>query len=500
MGRFKKVLIANRGEIAVRIARTLREMRVASVAVYSEADRASLHVTSADEAVPIGPAPARQSYLDVERLIEAARQSGADALHPGYGFLSESPDLADACARAGVVFIGPPASAMRRMGLKIEAREAMQAAGVPIIPGGPARDLAEAKQTAAQIGYPVLLKPSAGGGGKGMRRVFGEQELPEAFARARSEAQNAFGNGTVYLEKLLDRARHVEVQLLGDQHGNVLHLYERDCSLQRRHQKIVEETPCLALPEDRALEIGEVAVRGARAIGYFSAGTMEFLLAPSGELYFLEMNTRLQVEHPVTESCTGVDLVEQMVRVAQGEPLAWTKPPERRGHALECRIYAEDPAQNFLPSPGRIDRLELPAGPGVRNDEGARSGQVIPPDYDPLIAKLIVHGADRAQALRRALRALSEYRVTGIATNLEFLRRVISHEAFANDRHDTRFLDENVGEVLAGQPSLDAGDLAAIAALSHRRAQRRELGGAARDAALSPWVLEHRAFNRRGRG
>lgn len=489
----RKVLIANRGEIAVRIARTLRDMGIASVAVYSEADRDALHVAAADEAFPIGPAPAVESYLNVERLLTVARKAGCDALHPGYGFLSESPELADACAHAQLEFIGPPAAAMRRMGLKVEAREAMRDAGVPIIPGGPAGDLEDARRSASAIGYPVLLKPSAGGGGKGMRRVHSEAELPEALERAKSEARSAFGNDAVYMEKLLDGARHVEVQLLGDRHGNVVHLYERDCSLQRRHQKIVEETPCLALAPERVDEIGRIAVRGAQAIGYWSAGTMEFLLAPTGELYFLEMNTRLQVEHPITEACTGVDLVEEMVRIACGEPLRLSAPPPRSGHAIECRIYAEDPEQGFLPSPGRIDKLVLPAGPGVRNDEGARAGQLIPADYDPLVAKLIVHGRDRGQALRRALRALSEYRITGIATNVHFLRRVLAHEAFVEDRHDTRFLDENLADVLGSPTTPSAAQLAALAALKHHASQTSALRpSGASAAATSPWVLAHR--------
>lgn len=497
-----KVLIANRGEIAVRVARTLRDMGIQSVAVYSEADRGSLHVASADEAVEIGPAPAAQSYLDADRLLDAARRTGCDALHPGYGFLAESPDFAEACERAGLTFIGPPASAMRRMALKVESRQAMQEAGVPVIPGGPASDLEEARQSAARIGYPVLLKPSAGGGGKGMRRVHSEQELAEAFERARSEARNSFGDDTVYLEKLLDHARHVEVQLLGDQHGHVIHLYERDCSLQRRHQKIIEETPCLALSRERAEELGRIAVRGAMAIGYWSAGTMEFLLAPDGEIYFLEMNTRLQVEHPVTELCTGVDLVEQMIRVARGEALSFQTAPDFRGHALECRIYAEAPEKNFLPSPGRIDVLQLPSGPGIRNDEGARSGQLIPPDYDPLIAKLVVYGSDRQQALRRASRALQEYRVTGIDTNIDFLRRMLQHEVFANNEHDIQFLDANLQDVLATEPELELGPaVAAITALTHRQSQRRALRGPNSQATeTSPWVLEHRAMSRRRRG
>ncbi len=495
----RKVLIANRGEIAVRIARTLREMHIASVAVYSSADRGALHVGACDEAVEIGPAPARESYLDIERLIGAARRTGADGLHPGYGFVAENPDLPDACERAGITFIGPPASAMRRMALKIEAREAMSAAGVPVVPGGSAKDWADARATAARIGYPLLLKPSAGGGGKGMRRVHHESELDGAYERARSEARNAFGDDTVYLEKLLEHARHVEVQLLGDRHGRVVHVYERDCSLQRRHQKIIEESPCPVLDEGRAEELGRIAAQGAASIGYFSAGTMEFLLAPNGDLYFLEMNTRLQVEHPVTEMCTGLDLVEQMVRIARGEPLPFTAPPPRRGHALECRIYAEDPARGFLPSPGKISELRLPAGPGVRNDEGARSGQTIVPDYDPLIAKLVVHGATREQALSRTARALGEYHVGGIATNLDFLRAIVQHEAFVHSQHHTRFLDDHLEGVLAAATAgaLSPEDrnrlLAALAARAHHDGKkvRRETESGA--SAQSAWVLQHRA-------
>jgi acetyl-CoA carboxylase biotin carboxylase subunit len=501
----RKVLIANRGEIAVRIARTLREMGIATVAAYSTADRGALHVAACDEAIEIGPAPALESYLDIERLIAAARRTGADGLHPGYGFVAENPELPDACERANITFIGPPASAMRRMALKIEAREAMAAAGVPVVPGGSAKDVADARQTAARIGYPLILKPSAGGGGKGMRRVHDEGELEGAYERARSEAQNAFGDSTVYLEKLLEHARHVEVQLLGDRHGRVVHVYERDCSLQRRHQKIIEESPCPVLDEARAEELGRIAAQGAASIGYFSAGTMEFLLAPSGDIYFLEMNTRLQVEHPVTEMCTGLDLVEQMVRIARGEPLPFTVPPPRRGHALECRIYAEDPARGFLPSPGKITELRLPAGPGVRNDEGASAGQTIVPDYDPLIAKLIVHGATREQVLRRASRALGEYHVGGIATNLDFLRAIVTHEAFVHSRHHTRFLDDHLDSVLgsASAEALSPEDrarlLAALAARTHHDSKRSRQGLSPAASAQSAWILQHRASRGRGR-
>ncbi len=492
----RKVLIANRGEIAVRIARTLREMGIPSVAVFSHADRGALHVAAADEAVDIGPAPARESYLDIERLIDAARRTGADGLHPGYGFAAENPELPDACERAGITFIGPPASAMRRMASKIAAREAMANAAVPVIPGGSARDLEDAKRTAASIGYPLILKPSAGGGGKGMRRVYSEAELASAYERARSEALSSFGDDTVYLEKLLERSRHIEFQLLGDRHGNVVHVYERDCSLQRRHQKIIEETPCPLLDAARVEELGRIAARGAQAIGYFSAGTMEFLLSESGELYFLEMNTRLQVEHPVTEMCTGLDLVEQMVRIARGEPLGFERAPERRGHALECRIYAEDPERGFMPSPGTITELRLPSGPGIRNDEGARAGQTIPPDYDPMIGKLIVHGSSRAQALARAARALGEYHVGGIFTNLDFLRRALTHEAFTESRHHTRYVDEHLDELLE-KPAFDRDVvLAALAALGHSRASKASQATTTTAPGASNWVLAQRAQRR----
>ncbi len=495
MGRkIRKVLIANRGEIAVRIARTLREMNIASVAAYSVADRGALHVRAADEAVELGPAPAAQSYLDIGRLMKAARDTGADALHPGYGFVAESPDLAEACAASGVIFIGPPPEAMRRMALKLDAREAMQAAGVPVTPGGTATDLDDAKATAERLGYPVLLKPSAGGGGKGMRRVDGAGELPGAWARARSEAKNAFGDDTIYVEKLLVAPRHVEVQLLGDQHGNVIHLFERDCSIQRRHQKLIEESPCTVLSDEEARRIGEIAARGAAAIGYHSAGTMEFMLASDGQIYFLEMNTRLQVEHPVTEMCTGLDLVAEMIRIAEGDELSLKEPPERRGHAIECRIYAEDPSQGFLPSPGRIDDMVLPSGPGVRNDEGADRGQVIAPDYDPLLAKLIVHAPDRGRALARMKRALDEYRVLGIATNIGCLRQIIDAPAFRSGAFHTQFLDNELPDLLARAPANEhsvATLAAALVALEHERSKRkpREDEGSAMP---SPWVIRHR--------
>ena len=360
---FKKVLIANRGEIAVRVARTLREMGISPVAVYSEADRDALHVRVADEAYEIGPAAAAESYLRIDKLMDVARRADCDGLHPGYGFLSENPELPAACEAAGITFIGPPASAMRAMGLKTAAREKMASAGVPVVPGGSADTLEQAKKTAAEIGYPVMLKATAGGGGKGMRLVSSEAELSSALDRAKSEAKKAFGDETVYLEKAIIRPRHVEIQVLGDKHGNVVHLFERDCSIQRRHQKVVEESPCPAIDDAIVQRMGETAVQGAKAVGYYSAGTFEFLLSQDKSFYFLEMNTRLQVEHPITELCTGFDLVREMIRIAAGEELGFEQADvTRRGAAIECRVYAEDPSTGFLPSPGVIQKLRTPAG------------------------------------------------------------------------------------------------------------------------------------------
>src|SRR3984957_5977423 len=372
---FKKILIANRGEIAVRILRACRELGVRSVAVYSEADRASLHVRLADEAYPIGPAPASESYLRIEKIVAVAKQSGCDAIHPGYGFLSENPAMPEACERAGIVFIGPPASAMRAMGSKTAARDKMSAAGVPIVPGARCETTEEATAAATKIGFPVMLKAASGGGGKGMRLVHDASEMASAWERARSEAKKFFGDDTVYLEKALIRPRHVEIQVLGDREGNLVHVFERDCSIQRRNQKVVEETPSPAASRELVARMGAIAVQGAKAVGYFSAGTFEFLLADDGGFYFLEMNTRLQVEHPVTELVTGLDLVREMVLVAQGEKLGFAQEDlTSRGAAIECRIYAEDPSTGFLPSPGTIETLVTPAGPGVRDDGGAYPG------------------------------------------------------------------------------------------------------------------------------
>ncbi|HKY35491.1 MAG TPA: biotin carboxylase N-terminal domain-containing protein [Polyangiaceae bacterium] len=465
-----KVLIANRGEIAMRIARALRELSLPSVAIYTDADRGSLHVRHADEAVRVGEG--RGDYLDAERIVATAQAVGAWGIHPGYGFLSESPELAGACQRAGLVFIGPPLSAIREMGDKTRARQRMQDAGVPIVPGGPADTLEQASQSAAGLGYPVLLKAAAGGGGKGMRRVNNATELQRAWQRTRSEAEKSFGNGSVYIEKVIVGARHVEIQLLGDRHGNLVHLFERDCSLQRRHQKIVEETPCPVLLDETREAMCRVALAGARAIGYYSAGTFEFLLAPDQSFHFLEMNTRLQVEHPITELTTGVDLVQEMVRIADGAPLS-VGSVTRRGVAIEARIYAEDAAHGFLPAPGRIEYLAAPAGPFVRDDSGVSSGSQVSAEFDPLLSKLCAWGTTRAEALSRLRRALGEYRVLGVTTNLDFLERLLAHPRVASGDYHTQFVEES--PELTGNPETsehalhDALLLAALAAQADQR-------------------------------
>ncbi|MCU0681722.1 MAG: acetyl-CoA carboxylase biotin carboxylase subunit [Polyangiaceae bacterium] len=496
---FRKVLIANRGEIAVRVARTLREMRIGSVAVYSEADRASAHVRACDEARPIGPALASESYLNIERVVGAALDAGAEAIHPGYGFLSENPALPEACERAGLTFIGPPASAMRSMGSKPAARAKMAEAGVPIVPGANARSIDEAQRAASVIGYPVMLKAASGGGGKGMRLVASASELASAWDRARSEARSAFGDETVYLEKAIEEPRHVEIQVLGDRQGNVVHLFERDCSIQRRHQKVVEETPCPAAPPELVARMGEVAVKGARAVGYYSAGTFEFLLDKHGNFYFLEMNTRLQVEHPITEWVTGLDLVREMVRVAAGEPLGYGQADvAHRGAAIECRVYAEDPSNGFLPSPGVVRTLRTPGGPFVRDDSGAYAGCEISSYYDPLVSKLSVWAPTRALAVERMRRALGEYVITGIRTNLAFHEKLIEHPEFVAGRYDTGFIERHRDQLL-GYASVAAPERrAALAVAAAVAASRLELGqGAATASAgrgsLSPWAAQHRA-------
>ncbi len=429
-----KVLVANRGEIAVRIFRTLRELGIGAVAVYSEADRDALHVRVADEAYAIGPGPAAQSYLVHERLIETALRSGADAVHPGYGFLAENALFAAAVERAGLTWIGPPAAAIELMGSKTAARRAMQTAGVPIVPGTtePVASAAQLAALAREIGYPVLIKAAAGGGGKGMKVVRGDDEVERAFESAQREGQAYFADASVYVERYLEDPRHVEVQVLADGHGNVVHLGERDCTIQRRHQKLVEETPSPAVGDDLRAGIGRIAVDAARAAGYRSAGTIEGLLSPDGEYFFLEMNTRIQVEHTITEEVTGLDLVREQLLIAAGEPLSFRQEDIRfTGHAIECRINAEDPTAGFLPTPGRITSYREPGGPGVRVDSGVEAGAEVSGLYDPLVAKLIVHGVDREHARRRMLRALDEYEIGGVTTLLGFHRALLRHPCFA---------------------------------------------------------------------
>ena len=442
---FKKVLIANRGEIALRVIRACREVGLESVAVYSTADADALHVKFADQAVCIGPPPSRESYLKVPMIIAAAEITGADAIHPGYGFLSENADFADVCRKCGLTWIGPPPDAMRLMGDKIRAREAMSKAGVPTLPGSTGlyteADLFEAVE---RVGLPVILKASAGGGGRGMKIVWDKEKLVEAWAMGRTEAQAAFGNPEMYMERYCQKPRHIEIQVVADKHGHYAHLGERECSIQRRHQKVIEESPSAALPEATRRELTGAAVRAIAAIGYTNVGTLEFLLDADGQFYFMEMNTRLQVEHPVTELVTGIDLVREQIRIAAGEPLSFsveTPGNERRprGHAIEMRVNAEDPV-TFAPWPGKITALHMPGGLGVRVDTHVYAGYVVPPNYDSLLAKVIVHDVDRPAALRRARRALDEMVIEGIRTNIPFLRLIIDHPAFIAGDFDTGFV------------------------------------------------------------
>ncbi|HUQ01406.1 MAG TPA: acetyl-CoA carboxylase biotin carboxylase subunit [Kofleriaceae bacterium] len=450
----RRVLVANRGEIAVRVMRTCKERGIETVAVYSDVDRAMPHVLTADRAVAIGPAPARESYLVIEKILDACKRSGADAVHPGYGFLSENEDFADACEAAGIIFIGPRADSMRKMGSKTEARKTVSAAGTPVVPGdnGPGGngfpDAASALASAKNIGFPVLIKAAAGGGGKGMRLVASEGEFTSAFDGARREAMGGFGDDTVYLEKAIIRPRHIEIQVFGDSHGNLVHLGERDCSIQRRHQKVIEEAPSPAVSAELRARMGTAAVAAAGAVNYLGAGTCEFLLGSDGEFYVLEMNTRLQVEHPVTEMITQRDLVHMQIDVANGEPLSFAQEDLKvHGAAVECRIYAEDPIR-FLPSPGKILQLRTPSGPYVRDDSGVYEGAEISVYYDPMISKLITWGATRAEAIDRMARALSEYRVGGIKTNLAFHRRVMRNEDFRRGKYDTSFIEGHKAELL----------------------------------------------------
>ena len=470
---FKKILIANRGEIAVRVIRACREMGIATVAVYSDVDRAALHVRKSDEAYPIGPAPAGESYLRMDKILDVAKRSGAEAIHPGYGFLSENAKFAQACADAGVKFIGPTPHSMKLMGSKTSARQEMEKAGVPFVPGT-SRGLAspeEGEEVAERIGYPVMLKAAAGGGGKGMRLVHTHRELHASFASAQSEAQRSFGDSEVYIEKAIVNPRHIEMQVLADEYGNTVWLGERECSIQRRHQKVLEEAPSPMVDPDMRWCMGEVAVKAAQAANYTNAGTVEFLVDRQKNFYFLEMNTRLQVEHPVTELTTGLDLVHLQIRIAAGEKLPFAQSDVAiRGHAIECRIYAEDPDNNYFPSPGKITVLLSPSGPGIRRDSGMYEGWNVPMDYDPLLGKLIGYGTDRQQAIMRLQRALYEYFVAGIKTNISLFQRILCDADFQAGKLDTGYLDRLLAKsnqaVTTGAPQREIEALETIAAIA----------------------------------
>ncbi len=473
---FKKVLVANRGEIAVRIIRACREVGIETVAVFSEADRQALHVRYADEAYLLGPAPSRESYLRGDKIIEIARKSGTDAIHPGYGFLAERKDFAESCAEAGLIFIGPKPSSIAAMGDKMTARETVRKAGVPVVPG--TEDVGNMSNEdllaiAPGIGFPLLIKATAGGGGKGMREVSSLEEMPRLLASARREAESAFGDGNVYLEKLVEGARHIEFQILADGHGTVLHLNERECSIQRRHQKLVEESPSPFMDEELRQKMGEVAVKAAQAVDYVNAGTIEFLVDKDKNFYFLEMNTRVQVEHPVTEMVTGIDIVKEQIRIARGRPTQYKQEDIKiNGAAIECRVNAEDPYNNFMPSTGKITHSLLPTGPGVRVDTGVYPGFEISSYYDPMISKLIVWGETRAQAILRMRRALEEYRIVGVRTNIPFHQTLMDSHRFMGGQYDTRFVEERFS-FQEEQNAKDAEIAAVLASLvAHHETQR----------------------------
>jgi acetyl-CoA carboxylase biotin carboxylase subunit len=492
---FRKVLIANRGEIAVRVIRTLREMGIASVAVYSDPDRMSLHVRMADEAVHIGAGPSSESYLRIDRILDAARRHGAEAIHPGYGFLSENAEFASACEKAGITFIGPSATSIRAMGSKTAARQTAIAAGAPVVPGVDHGITAEEGRAFTDTyGYPILLKAIAGGGGKGMRRVDRDADLEGALRDASSEAERAFRDGEIYVEKLIERGRHIEIQVLGDRYGNMVHLGERECSIQRRHQKVIEECPSPLITQHPEMRdaMGAAAVQAALGAGYYNAGTVEFLVDQDRNFYFLEMNTRLQVEHPVTELVTGLDLVRHQVEIAAGERLPFTQRDITwRGAAIECRVYAEDPYNNFLPYPGKITRLNRPFGPGVRLDAGVYPGWTVPMEYDPLLAKLAVWAETRDDAIARMLRALGEYDVAGIRTNLPFFRQILEDHEFRAAHLHTGFLDEFFARHNRPEPPAELAEIAALVGALHASSRRN---GVAQPApAGSRWLQSGRS-------
>jgi len=488
----RKVLVANRGEIAVRIMRSCREMGIRTVAVYSEADRASMHVRYADQAFYIGPAPSTESYLNIDKIIEVAKQSGADAIHPGYGFLSEKAEFSDRCKREGIIFIGPDSHAIKMMGDKITARKTMIAAGVPVVPGtvDAVKDEADALKIIEEIGVPVMIKATAGGGGKGMRLVKDAKDVISSLRMAQSEARNAFGDDSVYIEKYIESPHHIEFQILADKHGNTVHLFERECSVQRRHQKVIEETPSPLLTPEIRNEMGRHAVAAAKACGYYGAGTIEFIVDDNLNYYFLEMNTRLQVEHPITERVVGVDLVKEMIGIANGFELPFRQEDlKQSGHAIECRIYAEDPDNNFMPSPGKIQHITEPLGLGVRHDGYVYEGYTIPIYYDPMISKLIVWAKTREEAINRMSRALHEYKITGVKTSIRFLAKIMESQDFISGKYNTHFIEKN-HDFLMAEPECDGQceDIALIAAfLEHTQKLNKVSTNGVDKKAVSRW-------------
>lgn len=494
----KKILIANRGEIALRVMRTAKEMGIKTVAVYSEADRNALHVRYADEAVCIGPAPSAQSYLKMDTILEVCKNLGVDAIHPGYGFLSENAVFADKVAAAGITFVGPTGDAMRTMGSKIGAKQAVEKFNVPMVPGTKEalRDIEEGKRIAASIGYPVLIKASAGGGGKGMRVVNGESEFEEQIKLAQSEAMSAFGDDAVFIEKYVGSPRHIEIQILGDNYGNIVYLFERECSIQRRHQKLVEEAPSSCLTPEIRKAMGEAAVNVAKACNYTGAGTVEFLVDENLNFYFLEMNTRLQVEHPVTEQIVGLDLVKEQLRVAAGEKLGYNQDDLKiYGHAIELRVCAEDPLNNFLPDIGKLHTYKTPQGYGVRVDDSFEAGMEIPIHYDPMIAKLITFGKDREEAMARMIRAIDDYQITGIETTLQFGKYVMQHEAFRSGNFDTKFIEKHYNPEQL-KPTFEHNEAAALAAslLFAPTENKKQQEAAHQNSSTSNWLNNRKAY------
>ncbi len=495
----KKILIANRGEIAIRVIRACHDMGIKTVAVFSEPDRAALHVRRADEAYPIGPAAPSKSYLDWKKIIQVAKKSGADAIHPGYGFLSENTEFAKEVIQAGLIFIGPDPDVIHRMGSKIESRKIAEKAKIPLIPGiqRPLQDSDEAMIVAKEIGCPVLIKAASGGGGKGMRSVHDASELKSAFNMAQNEALSSFNDKDVYIEKLIEGPHHIEVQVFGDTHGNVVHLFERECSVQRRHQKVIEESPSPFITEETRQKVCQMAVQLCKSVKYYNAGTVECLVDKHQNYYFLEMNTRLQVEHPITELVTGTDLVKAQIMVAQGEKLPFRQEDiKQSGHAIECRIYAEDPFHNFRPAPGKVIEQQYPLGPGIRLDNGIYQGYEIPLDYDPILSKLIAYGADRKEALQRLKRALMEYRISGPTTNLYFHRRAIEIDDFVKGSYDTHFVEKHLAKILeVPQPEKTKAFMAAALAKFLEDQKWQPAGDSGQQADASPWRLAGRERN-----